>query len=358
MMKVNESVSTESPTYLDQIREDLHYIILPIVVIFGSVGNSLAFAVLFRRRMRTKSLYFYLTILACSDTIVLYVGAFRNWIRVLTNLEFLHTSTVSCKLGIFLIAFSQHLSAWLIVLLTIDRFITIWCPFCSDKFCTVRKARIMTVMLIFVLTLYTLPVFWKFNLVPANPTPLCTINENDPFHYIFDYLKAATYCLFPSSLVLILNSCIIYKVIKSRKAREHLTQSESAQALASCRLNRTEYHVTSMLLVISFVWLGLTTPYGIFSVARYQIGRLLTPSQVRFIVTICFLLFYLNHGVNFYIYCLTGRTIRREFFHLILSIRRRSTACKKTQRSSAAVVRNDMQLTSHFNQRPIAGERQ
>ena len=46
----------------------------PILMIFGTVGNLLAFAVLTRGAMRRNCSYVYLAVLAIADTLVLYIG--------------------------------------------------------------------------------------------------------------------------------------------------------------------------------------------------------------------------------------------------------------------------------------------
>ena len=54
-----------------------------------------------------------------------------------------------------------------------------------------------------------------------------------------------------------------------------------------------------------------------------------------FFKTICFSLLYINHGINFYIYCLSGRRFRKEFLEVIVSVRRWSIRSRMT--SSVAI---------------------
>ena len=59
--------------------------ILPVVIVLGTVGNMLSFIVLMRKRMRYTSVYFYLAMLACADTVVLYSSGFKTWIRIVSG---------------------------------------------------------------------------------------------------------------------------------------------------------------------------------------------------------------------------------------------------------------------------------
>jgi len=115
--------------------------VVPVIVLMGTVGNALSFCVLVRRRMRSTPMYFYLTLLAVADTFVLYVSAFKVWIRALTQFEVLHVSNVGCKLFMFILLCSFYMSAWLVVLVTWDRFLVVWFPFRGYLFMRIRRAR-------------------------------------------------------------------------------------------------------------------------------------------------------------------------------------------------------------------------
>ncbi|ELU00795.1 hypothetical protein CAPTEDRAFT_190630 [Capitella teleta] len=93
---------------------------LPMLILSGTIGNALSFIVLLRKRMRSTSIYVYLLCLACVDMLVLYTSAFKTWIRILTDFEFLHQSGFTCKTTMFVLLVSQHMSAWLIVVVTFD----------------------------------------------------------------------------------------------------------------------------------------------------------------------------------------------------------------------------------------------
>ena len=68
-----------------------------------------------------------------------------------------------------------------------------------------------------------------------------------------------------------------------------------------------------MLVVVSAAWLLLTTPYAVFTLAvpEFSTDRQTRATQAL-LRTVCFLLMYVNHAVNFVLYCLTGRKFRAE----------------------------------------------
>ncbi|ELT96697.1 hypothetical protein CAPTEDRAFT_132575, partial [Capitella teleta] len=137
---------------------------LPIIIFGGTIGNVLSFLVLIRRRMRVTSVYFYLTVLSCSDTLVLYVSAFKTWVAEVSGFELMRVSDASCKVTTFLVLFGLYVSSWIIVLLTVDRCVAVCFPLRAAWLCTVRHARRLTLALVLVICVYNFHVFWTFGL--------------------------------------------------------------------------------------------------------------------------------------------------------------------------------------------------
>ena len=79
----NDSSSVPRARLTEQVVESILAIyVMPIIIAVGTVGNVTSLVVLLRRRMRRTSVYLYLTVLALADVSVLYVSAFKTWIRL------------------------------------------------------------------------------------------------------------------------------------------------------------------------------------------------------------------------------------------------------------------------------------
>ena len=139
--------------------------LFPAIVLVGTTGNLLSAAVMLRRRMRATSIYCYLSVLAVVDTVVLFVSAFKTWIRVISGVEWLHASTASCKTIMFLLLVALHLSAWLIVVVSADRFVAVWMPLKALTMCTPRRARLVCSVVSSVIVVANLHVFWTIHLI-------------------------------------------------------------------------------------------------------------------------------------------------------------------------------------------------
>ena len=58
----------------------------PVTLGFGTVGNVLTLVVMLRPAMRSTPTCVYMAALAVTDTIVLYSGAFRRLLQVVSNI--------------------------------------------------------------------------------------------------------------------------------------------------------------------------------------------------------------------------------------------------------------------------------
>ena len=83
----------------------------PILILLGTLGNLLSIIIFNQKEFRKKSTSNFLMILAFSDTMVLYCGLPRWWIRIYLEMDIRALSSVGCKVHIFLTyVFSQFSS--------------------------------------------------------------------------------------------------------------------------------------------------------------------------------------------------------------------------------------------------------
>ena len=97
-----------------------------------------------------------------------------------------------------------------------------------------------------------------------------------------------------------------------------------------------------MLLTVSIAWLLLTAPWTIESLINSSSSKdPRTRARQGLAKTICFMLYYVNHSINFFLYCITGNKFYRElvdlYLHVIACTRRPwlvETPSVKTTRSN------------------------
>ncbi len=326
--------------------------VLILIILLGTIGNILSVLVLLRKRMRGTSIHFYLTCLACADTVVLYVSGFKTWLRVVTGFEMLHVSAASCKVLTLLFMLSLHVSAWLIVLVTADRFIAVVFPFRKHTWCSVRRSKLHSGAMLLLLTGYLLHLLWTVDLAgkpgPDGTTRLqCAPRDENKFmNGPFNYIKFASYSIVPFVLVLSMNIGIILRTFKHSQqncseAHESLTYYSSAcvRKLAQKRLRSGRQQVTVMLLLVSFMWLFLSVPFTLYSLLPLNLPTPQDRATAFLGKTVCFLLMYLNHSINFLLYCIAGRRFRLALQHMTGERLRQACASGKRDKPRVFTLR-------------------
>lgn len=134
---------------------------VPIIIyIIGVIGNCLSFSVLVRRRMRRVSTYKYLAVLSVVDTIVLTVGLLQLWTGEVTGTSIRNYSDFSCKIVNALGYTVSDLSVWLIIAVTVERFIAVCYPLRAATTCRKKTAIKVIGALLLVMILININFFW------------------------------------------------------------------------------------------------------------------------------------------------------------------------------------------------------
>ena len=310
----------------------------PLIIVAGTVGNILSFLVLIRRRMRRTPVYFYLAMLACADTLVLYLSGFKTWLRVITGFELLHLSNATCKAFMFMFLQSLHLSAFFIVAVTLDRFLTVMFPFNKSIFGNLRHTKSASLLAFVFIMFYNCHVFWTISLQKySDGWVTCSPSSRTFFMCeVYPWLKLALYTIVPFFLVLVFNLFIVLKMYQAHN------QFNSDVDSSTNRYRNGQYRITVMLLGVSMTWLVLTAPFAlynfIYNAGESQNGA--DEAQIFLFKTICFTLLYINHGINFYLYCVSGKRFRKELNDIIRSVRRWSLYSRKTSSYHVKVISN------------------
>ncbi|XP_045156698.1 probable G-protein coupled receptor 139 [Mercenaria mercenaria] len=302
-----------NPTY--KLALGLLMWLLPIIITVGTIGNIFSFIVMLQREMRQTSTFFYLAVLAIADTIVLFMSAFKTWFRLCSGFEMLHISDASCKLFTFLTYFSLHMSAWLIVAVTVERFIVVWFPLKATSICSAKRAKLTTLGIGLGFFLLNAHLFWTADLItdPKSGRKTCAMLQNNRFLYeeVLPWVHLTLYSFVPFVSLLVFNVLIIISLIKHRQ----IISSQMTRADKRTRYNHRRLAIT--LLCISFVWIITTTPSALYTVLPLKGDTVTKAANFFLIKVICYIFMYINHSINFFLYCITGQAFRREFMKIV-----------------------------------------
>ena len=106
-----------------------------IIIILGLFGNIFSGAVLLRKNFRHRSISIYLLAISVLDSIFLVTSSPPDWaIRVLFGFDYQSLSGAGCGASLYIINASRAMSAWVLVVLTVERMLVMAIPHLARQF--------------------------------------------------------------------------------------------------------------------------------------------------------------------------------------------------------------------------------
>ena len=331
----------------------------PIFFVVGLIGNMLSAIILTRPPMRSISTYRYLTVLSFTDSLVLTIGLLRMWLgQLLPGDDVLDRWTWVCKLVNVVGYTVSNFSVWLIVAVTAERFVAVCYPLLAPSVCSRRRStRIIFAVLAVQLVIHA-HFAWTTEVraaAAAAATPPDNVSStlvgtlrqcgaSSGFETLIDdvwpWIDAAIYSFVPFVVIMALNTMIVRQVIASRRDRGELCQQSTSTSLTLSRgstdvsKSTESTRLSVMLLTVSFAFLVTTFPMNTTLIATSCwtaslpngiVTDLAFAAKLMLVRTVCELLMYVNHSINFFLYCATGQKFRRQLCALWRSPQRHVT---------------------------------
>ncbi|XP_064600965.1 FMRFamide receptor-like [Liolophura sinensis] len=321
-LSYGDSFINDDATTSEEVREGMYLqfifwgILVPFIASFGFVGNTLTMFVLFRREMRSTTIY-YLRALVITDSSILLVA-----VAVLTpfsiaeiSADFKYYKDVVYPLIFTYLNYAtmavQTCNVWITVSVSVERYIAICHPFIAPRITTNRT----TLIVIGLVTAFS--IFYNLPRIFATASRKCA--EGDCYElYTTDFGKTDGYkvafqvwmyvivmFVIPLTALFVLNILIIMELMRMARRRRGTNIQNDDEANLSLVL---------VLIVVVFIICqtpGLIAQFEIFSFPVFL--KLLAVSNT---------LFVLNSSVNFLIYTFVGRRfrkvlIKRVFFRCV-----------------------------------------
>nr|CDJ92216.1 7TM GPCR domain containing protein [Haemonchus contortus] len=251
-----------------------------VLCLFGVVGNSLSLYIYTRPAFRKRSINILLSALSAADlsVCVLSIPVFSS-----SHLQlFLPISERTIAVFMFyaypITVMFQSMSVWLLVSITVDRYLAMCHPFEVGSYCT-RSRALMTVLLIVVFSVaYNFVRFWEFQIMESSAESLEAIVQpllRDSALFMLWYQNIATLLsqfVLPLLVLCILNLQVARTILMATEQRRELVASE-----------KREHNTAKMMIFVVIVFLVCYTFSFILNVAeilfsalfRHPIGYLL-----------------------------------------------------------------------------------
>ena len=295
-----------------------------ILFIVGTVGNLLSIVVWQGTVLSKKPSAFFITALAVIDLLVLYVRMGPELYTSLTGTALDLYSSATCNISLYLNYTVNLWAAWILVDLTAQRALVVALPL-KARFLTTRKIKWITLLVtLVILGGMNIPIL--FSSVVVVPMEECQSN-----HYVnkvLPMLDLAIGVALPFIILFITNSIIIHKMVHSSKVSQFHQRN---QVISS----------SVILVVISVAFLVLNLPVAMFillnnleAFAFYAEAHEDWDVIKNFILSMTMLLQYLNSVINFFLYCLSGATFRRELKLLLRKCLKCCSKCGQTNKGA------------------------
>jgi hypothetical protein len=302
----------------NEIKTILTIYIPPFMLVFGVLGNTFCLIVYNGKRFKKFPLRFIFMVLSISDSVYLLFSLSIDY--TLTHLFKWDPRTVSFNLCILLNYFGYlwaPLSAWLIVYISVERYISI-----SAYFHGFNKLKQKNIQAVYFFTIilfncvYYSPILFIFNLEimtknndSISKTKCYFVSETRKIQ--FAYMDLINSTLIPATIML-LSTILIIKSIFESSSRIFKSTNNNVNAVRNQSKRRMhkdiKFSVTSIFLNIIFITLNL--PYCIIFLDE----DFTDSHSIKYLVGS--FLFYIVYCINFYLFLIVNSTFRAEFFEI------------------------------------------
>ena len=220
------------------------------------------------------------------------------------------------------ILFTAFLCSTLFILnMTFDSFYSVIRPHKAASFNTVKRAKLTIFSFIICSMLYNIPHLFISNNNNWECLPYGRA-MGKPYGQFYYWLSFVVNFAFPFVLLLSMNSVIIHKIRNRSSLVKELSTSKTNVSHTQCsstRIKSSESQMFAILLLVTFGFLILTTPGYLLFLFIMLVDFFKTPQLFAgyyLFYNIAHKLHTTNHGINFFLYVISGRKFCTDLLSL------------------------------------------
>lgn len=218
-----------------------------------------------------------------------------------------------CKIISFFGSFLDQFSVWILVLLTIERFVAVWLPLKVSCWFTMFRARIAVIVTAMCLLLINSNILVTLRQVETDRGRNCFFHAEYEFFVtrVWYWMESCLSAIIPCIILTILNYLIICRMRTSMdKQKQMLSGMENPNTTKQAH----KTHLTVMLVTVSVSFVIMVLPLAVFNVFRgtwdtstsaHERAKFYMTAEITHFLADC------NHGLNFLFYFLSSRRFRR-----------------------------------------------
>ena len=296
--------------------------------VFGNIGNVLNCLILSQGALRANSCAWFFLISSIANLIFIVTGLtarmLSGWVIDPAN-----TTLWFCKFRTFILFTSRTIGLWLIMLATVDRWLSSSSNARYRRMSTLKNAY-RSIILVVSLSALLYAQLLHCNQINLTNSPLKCYAYNTLCRTITDYSDICITVMMPIIMMMVFGMLTIFNVRRTQRRLLplHMSNMISTHPITvgqtgvhQQRMKKTDRHLLKMLLFQVIVIIVLSFPFCILRTystltSPYQKSPLQTAID-NFVFNFTLLLSYVSAAVPFYIYTLCGG---RVFGNALLNI--------------------------------------
>ena len=278
-----------------------------VLIPLGLVGNTLSFLIMVRPTNRKMTTCIYMAAISINDNLMLLMALHAWFVTAMNTHKWFE---LECKISVYVARFCLQTATFQILAMTIDKYIAIKWPHKSATYSTPKRAKITILVICIVIVIFNVPHFFITALIEGECFGYSVKNI---FTKVYSWVNFVLNGIIPFALLISMNYVIVKTVRKSRKMfRCNVGTTETGTREKT--MKSAENQLTTMLLLVTtlFFILVLTT-YIRYIYKSFVISD--TPSKFAntlLISEISYKLYVTNSGINFFLYCISGKKFRND----------------------------------------------
>ena len=183
----------------------------PVLVPVGLVGNTLSFFVMTKSNNRKMSTCIYMAAIGVNDNIMM-CGCLHDYL--VSSVKIHKWNSLECKLNVFLTLFALQNCTFLILAMTVDKYIAIKWPHRAGTYSTPRRARAISAGLYVCVFIYTIPPFFLSSVMGDQ---CVAYGVSSILSRVYSWFSFVLNAIVPFSLLIHMNYVIVKTVRNSLK---------------------------------------------------------------------------------------------------------------------------------------------
>ena len=322
MSQENNSININNRTTLVYNEHDLQLLQIvnyyiydllgSIIFTFGIIFNVMSFTYFqLSRSFKNTSMRYYFSVISITDSLHLI-----EWpILMLIDKKIITLSVGLCRFLVFVTTVNGLISIWLLVVLSIERYIILKYPFRGKVFYKIKTSMKILCIIISIITILNIPILVPNVIRSTNSNFVLSLyicNINPQYHIYMFFNNLLFYSFIPFIILFIFNALLICLLSQQKQLAQRLFVLPNISQGNTKQSNRFQEKTVFLVLVSFFLILTLSPRYIVqillfFDIIKIGLGVLS--------VTKCLIVLEMfNFSFNFFFYILCSKTSRYEFY--------------------------------------------